>query len=318
MHTTARRLTALCGMVVMLVLVASITVPQVLATTNGIYIATASPHYKHPATGVIEDAGGESSAVLGQAMTESATHNRALVEVDQNGNTFVTVRMKMMDNIQRVSFQVDGKDVAATCMQEDYNKNTADFRMRVNSESSVIRCSIYVAPMGRDVIFYITVSGLQPGSGDFITSIEVAPPETKPEPSEPEPSEPGPTKPEPTEPEPTEPKPTEPETTVPGPTEPENTIPNPGEPETTVPGPAEPETTIPKPTVPDSGEPKPTEPAGLQEFDASGNEVFQDKEPPAKADTGHVGTFLMVIGVIAAAAGIGFCIWYFGFFKKKR
>src|SRR5699024_6811654 len=96
---------ALCSMVVMLALVAGITSIPVLAASNGIYTATATPHYKHPTTGKIEDSGGEGSYVLGQSMTESALNKAALVEVDPQGNTFVTVRLNLMDNIQNPQFQ---------------------------------------------------------------------------------------------------------------------------------------------------------------------------------------------------------------------
>ena len=106
-------------------------------------------------------------------MTESATYTKALVEVDSNGNTYITVRLKLMDNIQNPTFKVDGSSVSASLMQEDYSANTADYRMKVSSENSVIRCSMYVVPMGRDVIFFITVSNLKSGSGDFVTSITV-------------------------------------------------------------------------------------------------------------------------------------------------
>ena len=160
-------------MVVMLALVAGITAIPAYAASNGIYTATATPHYRNPLTGKIEDSGGEDSEVLGQSMTESATDTRALVEVDSNGNTYVTVRLKLMDNIQNPTFKVDGSSVSASLMQEDYSANTADYRMKVASENSVIRCSMYVVPMGRDVIFFITVSNLKSGSGDFVTSITV-------------------------------------------------------------------------------------------------------------------------------------------------
>lgn len=173
-HNAKRLALALCGVVVMLAMnMAGITAIPVHAAGNGIYVATATPHYRHPQTGVIEDSGGDGSAVLGQSMTDSATYKQALVEVDSSGNTFVTVRLQLMDNIQNPQFQVDGSAVSATLMQEDYSANTADYRMKVNSENSVIRCNMYVIAMGRSVIFYITVSNLQPGSGDFITSITV-------------------------------------------------------------------------------------------------------------------------------------------------
>ena len=107
-NTAAKLKRALCSMVVMLAFMAGITSIPALAASNGIYTATATSHYKHPTTGVIEDSGGEGSYVLGQSMTESALNKAALVEVDPQGNTYVTVRLNLMDNIQNPQFQVDG------------------------------------------------------------------------------------------------------------------------------------------------------------------------------------------------------------------
>lgn len=140
--------------------------------SHGIYTATATSHYKHPNTGIIEDSGGENAAVLGQSMTDSALNSQALVEVDEKGDTYATIRLNLMDNIKNPQFQVDGNKVSSSVMQEDYTENTTDFRMKLVSENSIIRCNMYVTPMGREVIFYITLSNLQSGSGDFITSIQ--------------------------------------------------------------------------------------------------------------------------------------------------
>ena len=145
----------------------------VYGAENGIYLAGANPSYRNPSTGAIEDSGGEGSAVLGQSMTESATYGRALIEVDPAGNTYATIRMQLMDNIENPQFQVDGSPVSATLMQEDYSSNTADYRFRINSENSVVRVNMYVTAMGRDIIYYITFSGLSEGAGDFITSVTV-------------------------------------------------------------------------------------------------------------------------------------------------
>lgn len=157
-------------------MIAGFTNAQVLGATNGIYIATAHPHYKHPVTGNIEDSGGENSSVLGQSMTESALYKQALVEVDASGNTYVTIRLQLMDNIQDPQFKTASgsgnfKSVSATLMQEDYTNNTSDFRMKVPDENGIIRCNMFVTAMGREVIFYITVSDLKNGNGDFVTSI---------------------------------------------------------------------------------------------------------------------------------------------------
>lgn len=161
---------------------------SVSALDNGIYLADATPYYAHPYTGVIEDSGGESSAVLGQSMTESALCPQALVEVDTAGNMYATIRLSLMDNIENPQFMVQENgdssfyDVYADCMQENLDNNTSDFRIQIPNENSIVRSTFYVVPMGRDVIFYIGFSNLTEGSGDFVTSVEVvAPAEEQPQ-----------------------------------------------------------------------------------------------------------------------------------------
>ena len=149
------------------------------ALDNGIYTAKCTPYYVHPVTGVVEDRGGIESQGIGQPMTDSATYPTALIEVDPNGNTYATVRLSLMDNIENVSFKVqaDGNapfnDVDYDIMQENLDDNTTDFRMQIPSENSYLRATFYVVPMSRDVVYYIGFSDIQPGSADFVTSVEV-------------------------------------------------------------------------------------------------------------------------------------------------
>lgn len=300
----------LCGMVVMLALVAGITAIPAYAASNGIYTATATPHYRNPLTGKIEDSGGEDSEVLGQSMTESATYTKALVEVDSNGNTYITVRLKLMDNIQNPTFMVDGSTTSASLMQEDYSANTADYRMKVASENSVIRCSMYVVPMGRDVIFFITVSNLNSGSGDFVTSISVnnnksnnsysnnnsgnnnnssyEPAESSNNSSSSKSSD----KKNNTNSDKNKSK----ETTAP----------------TTVKPSTAAQTTVAIEPTTDSAQ----EVNGLQEFDEQGSKVTA----PATVDEVQNGSYAVwyVLGGVAVVLVAGFCVWYFGFFRKKK
>ncbi len=185
-HIASKMIRALCGITAMLVLATGIAFIPANALDNGIYLAAATPHYQHPVTGMIEDSGGEKSKVLGQSMTESALHNEALVEVDPAGNTYITVRLNLMDNIEHPAFSVDTArngsftDVSSSVMQEDLTANTTDFRMQVRDENVILRCAMYVVPMGRDVVFYITVSDFNAGNGSFIPSVEIASPVTQP------------------------------------------------------------------------------------------------------------------------------------------
>jgi len=310
----------LCSMVVMLALVAGITAIPAYAASNGIYTATATPHYRNPLTGKIEDSGGEDSEVLGQSMTESATYTKALVEVDSNGNTYITVRLKLMDNIQNPTFKVDGNSVSASLMQEDYSANTADYRMKVASENSVIRCSMYVVPMGRDVIFFITVSNLNSGSGDFVTSISVnnnksnnssnnanssnnsysnnnsgnnnnsyyEPAESSNNSSSSKSSDKKNNK--------NSDKKKSKETTAPTTVKPSTAVPT---------------TVVIEPTTDSTQEVN-----GLQEFDEQGSEVTA----PATVDEVQNGSYAVwyVLGGVAVVLVAGFCVWYFGFFRKKK
>ena len=280
----------------MLALMAGITSVQVLAASPGIYTATATSHYRHPTTGVIEDSGGEGSYVLGQSMTDSALNKAALVEVDSSGATWVTIRLNLMDNIQSPQFQVDGSSVSATLMQEDYTNNTADYRMRVNSENSIIRCNMYVIPMGRDVIFYITVGNLQSGSGDFITSITVQEPEPEPE----------------------QPAVTTPQTQTPSSQTPSEQAPSSSQtPSSAAPSSSEASSSNTS-SADSSSEDSSSEALGLEEFDASGNKV-SDTSTEAEQDssTGNPVIWWVIGGIIVVAIAGG-CVWYFCFFRKGK
>ena len=297
MTNTATKLKrALCSMVVMLALMAGITSVPVLAASPGIYTATATSHYRHPTTGVIEDSGGESSYVLGQSMTDSALNKAALVEVDSSGATWITIRLNLMDNIQSPQFQVDGSSVSATLMQEDYTNNTADYRMRVNSENSIIRCNMYVIPMGRDVIFYITVGNLQSGSGDFVTSITVQEPEPEPE----------------------QPAVTTPQTQTPSSqTSSEQTPSSSQAPSSAAPSSSEASSSNAS-SADSSSEDSSSEVLGLEEFDASGNKV-SDTSTEAEQDSSTGNPVIWwVIGGIVIAAIAGGCVWYFCFFRRGK
>ena len=311
MTNTATKLKrALCSMVVMLALMAGITSIPAYAASPGIYTATATSHYRHPTTGVIEDSGGEGSYVLGQSMTDSALNKAALVEVDSSGATWVTIRLNLMDNIQSPQFQVDGSSASATLMQEDYSNNTADYRMRVNSENSIIRCNMYVIPMGREVIFYITVGGLSAGSGDFVTSITVEEPEPVVEP-EPEPEQPAATTPQ-------TPSSQTPSTQTPSAEEP-STQPTEETPSST----EEPVTEEPVTEDPDSSssdneeDEESSEALGLEEFDASGNKVSNTSTEAEQGGTGNPIVWWIIGGIVVVALAGG-CVWYFCFFRKKK
>lgn len=130
--------------------------------------AKAVGSYKDPTTGEVEDAGGSDNEALGQSMVSNVVDSTALIEEKPAGGYYVSLRFHLMDNISDVAFSVqapgedDWKQTEAekTASQGEQ----ADFRIPVETEDSVIRTECYVGAMGRNVIFYVTLTEFEEGN----------------------------------------------------------------------------------------------------------------------------------------------------------
>lgn len=160
----------------------SVLVGAAHAATSAVYTASTAPSYANPVTGAIEDSAGQSNVALAESMTTGCTYPAALVEKDRAGNTFVTLRFKLADQMGAMSFWADnGGDgafsaVEAAQMQVDSANNTADWRFQVPSETSNIRVSMYVTPMGRDVVYFTQLTGLVEGNIDAVPFVQTITP----------------------------------------------------------------------------------------------------------------------------------------------
>lgn len=132
-------------------------------------IATTHAYYSHPVSGEVEDAGNNPG--IGQAMTESVLGPQALFE-EANGSYYLTIRINMANHISDEAFfvEINGEKFYETKAQltgqgEDYR----DYRFEVPSKEFIGRLSLYIEPMGRNVIFYYTLSNFQNGNTDFET-----------------------------------------------------------------------------------------------------------------------------------------------------
>ena len=143
------------------------------AASGTVYSCTINRCYAHPVTGVIEDSGGESSYATGQGMVEGCVYSNGILEVTDDGAYYLTIRMSLMDYTSGHSFQVQNvgdsgwstpSEIGITGNGSDSNGTTADVCMRVPSENCVVRGSMYVEPMGRDVIFYLYPSNYSEGN----------------------------------------------------------------------------------------------------------------------------------------------------------
>lgn len=145
---------------------------QVHAESGNVYTCGITASYAHPVTGNIEDAGGESSSATGQGMVEGAVGAQGILEVTDTGNYYLTVRFSLMDyaSSHEISVQNVGDSgwqstsVTATATGSDSSGSTEDDCIEVPSQSCIVRCSMYVEPMGRNVIFYFYPDNYQTGN----------------------------------------------------------------------------------------------------------------------------------------------------------
>lgn len=145
---------------------------NVQAASGSIYTCKMNPSYSHPVTGQVEDSGGSSSSTTGQGMVEGAIGSKGILEVTDSGEYYLTFQLGLMDYSSKQSFSVQNindsgwNTVSATVTGNgsDSSGKTADMRIPVPSESCIVRCSMYVEPMGRNVIFYFYPSDYTAGN----------------------------------------------------------------------------------------------------------------------------------------------------------
>lgn len=148
--------------VLMLILSLGSFSKDVKAASGSIYSCQIARTYEHPVTGKVEDSGGSSSKATGQGMVESAVSSKGLLEVTDSGEYYLTFRMSLADYTSKYSFSVQkrgasgfqSQSVTQTATGKDDNGTTKDLRIKLPSQDSIIRCSMFVKPMGRNVIFY--------------------------------------------------------------------------------------------------------------------------------------------------------------------
>ena len=159
----------------------SLSLP-VYAANGTVYTCAITPCYQHPVTGVIEDSGGEASYVTGQGMVEGAVYDTGILEVTDTGEYYLTIRMSLMDYTSNHSFWVQNVGdtewmtpaIGATGNGTDNNGTTTDICIQVPSENCVVRASMYVEPMQRDVVFYFYPSNYVEGNTTNMNSTMIS------------------------------------------------------------------------------------------------------------------------------------------------
>jgi len=170
----------LIAVLTMTVFLLGVLVQPALALDFGVYTASTTTNYLNPDTGVTED-GGTQNVELGEGMCRSAVGETALIEVDADGNIYVTMRMLLYSNLSKIKFYTQAKSggsysaVKASITAEDAANDSADFRFKVPKAGCNVKTTMYVAPMGRDVTFFwnVNAGAAKAGSGDFVVNIDL-------------------------------------------------------------------------------------------------------------------------------------------------
>ncbi len=147
---------------------------QIKADSGNVYTCKINPSYAHPVTGDVEDSGGKSSMATGQGMVEGVVGATGMLEVTDSGKYYLTIRMSLIDFTSKQSFKVQKRgatswsetNMGITSQGKDSNGTTADICIEIPDKDSIVRGTMYVEPMGRDVIYYFSASDFKEGKPD--------------------------------------------------------------------------------------------------------------------------------------------------------
>ena len=116
-------------------------------------------HYAHPNTGIIEDSGGKSNEALGQSMVENIMFPQGGIE-SKDGKSYLNISFKLMNSIDEIVFYTGDSESASW---DEINHEVvatrddeADLKIDIPQTNTILRCTAYIVPMGRSVIFYIS------------------------------------------------------------------------------------------------------------------------------------------------------------------
>lgn len=171
----------ICAALVCVAVLTTLIPLSAAALSKGVYTASVVTTYYNPDTGEIDD-GGTANAALGEGMCRSATGTKALIESDGK-NTWVTVRLLLQSNCKNVALYTRNgynsySKASYTVMQENAGEDSIDYRFKVSDAGVMMKGTMYVTPMGRNVLWYLYIdtSTIASGSSDFVVSIDTSTP----------------------------------------------------------------------------------------------------------------------------------------------
>lgn len=177
--------------IITILLIILFSFPSVVNAASGkVYTCKITSSYSNPTTGQIEDSGGQSSSTTGQSMVEGCLADTGILEVTDENKYYLSFRLGLMDYTTNQKFQVQKagdsswKEVKSTITKKgsDNNGANADICLEVPSENCLVKVSMYVTSMGRDVVFFLYPSDYKSGNtSDFKSTMITKQTESKKE-----------------------------------------------------------------------------------------------------------------------------------------
>lgn len=155
-----------CGFCVGLSLFAPLSISALESGT--IYKASVVGAYYHPVTNEVLDSATSDNYSIGESMVKNIVQSAGQFEVTDSGSTYFTFRLGMMNfsNSQTFQIQTYGSSSWSTVSATVTNTGsissgtTKDFLVKAPSTSCIVKVSMYVEPMGREVVFFVVPSNV--------------------------------------------------------------------------------------------------------------------------------------------------------------
>lgn len=122
--------------------------------------------YKHPVTGEVADSAGVVGATIGQGMIDKVVGGDCLLEMGES--TWLDLRFNLTGSISDIRMERQEpkeSDWEKTSFQVvSQSGDLADLRVLVASADSILKVSMHVKPIDRDVTFFISADSWKAGN----------------------------------------------------------------------------------------------------------------------------------------------------------
>lgn len=122
--------------------------------------------YKHPITGEVADSAGVVGATIGQGMVNKVVGSDCLLESGES--TWLDLRFNLTGSISNIRMEQQEPNESnweKTSFQVvSQSDDSADLRVLVASSDSILKVSMHVKPIDRDVIFFVSADSWKSGN----------------------------------------------------------------------------------------------------------------------------------------------------------